>query len=268
MLDNFILCLKALKNFTGLKLLFALSFIAWFYLFFRERDKTKRIIFVFMPLIVGVLFVCPVTYELFGLCGLDTDIYYRILWIIPFGFMTVYTLVKLMNRGLKSRIIGLVVSGALIALCGRCIYTCDIFFESENAYGLPQQTINVVDFIRSIDDHERVTVLPSADLITTIRQYDATICMPYGRDMFNAALNYTHPVYEVYERPERLNFHDLLEVTREFEVEYFIVYAARLLDDDPIEAGLEYVGTVDDHLIYRDPVIADYIAEVEKYYSK
>jgi len=268
MLDNFILCLKALKNFTGLRLLLVVSLIAWFYLFFREKDKSKKVILVFMPFVLGLIFVCPVTYYLFGKCGLDTDIYYRILWIIPFGFLTVYAMVKFINRGLLWRTSGMVVAAALIVVSGRCIYTCDIFFKSENAYGLPQQTINVVDFIRSVDDHERITVLPSADLITTIRQYDATICMPYGRDMFNAALNYTHPVYEVYERPERLNFHNLLEVTREFEVEYFIVYAARLLDDDPIEAGLEYVGEVDDHLIYRDPVVAEYIKEIEKYYSK
>ena len=268
MVDIFILCLKALKNYTGLKLLFVLSLIAWFYLFFREKNKNLRVVLVFMPFIVALLFVCPLTYIIFDKVGLDTDIYYRIIWMIPLGVLTVYSMVKLCNKSIRTRIIGLVISAALIVISGKCIYTSNTFFKSENIYGLPQQTINVVDYLRSIDKHERITVLPSADLITTIRQYDATICMPYGRDMFNAALEYTHPVFEIYEHTDRLNFSDLLEVTRDYEIEYIIVYAARLLDDDPIDAGLVYVGEVDDHLIYQDPVMAERIKLVDQYYAE
>lgn len=267
MIDTFVLCLKALKNYTGLRLLFVLTTIAWFYLFFRERNKAIRIAFVIMPIVVILVFVCPLTYVLFDKVGLDTDTYYRMLWIIPMGMITVYAIVKFLGDTVKKRIIGLVVSIALIVVSGRCIYTCDIFFKSENIYGIPQQTINVVEFLRSIDQHERITVLPSADLVTTIRQYDATICMPYGRDMYNAALNYTHPVYEVYDAPERLNVSKLLEISRDFEIEYIIIYAARLLEDDPEEAGLEYLGCVDDHLIYRDPVMAERIAILDTYYQ-
>lgn len=268
MIDIFVLCLKALKNYTGLKLLFALSLVAWFYLFFREKNKTIRVALVFMPFITMLVFICPLTYFVFDKVGLDTDIYYRMLWMIPFGILTVYAMVKFFNKNIKYRLLGLLLSSALIVFSGRLIYTCDIFFKSENVYGLPQQTLNVVDYLRSIDNHERITVLPSADLITTIRQYDATICMPYGRDMFNASLNYTHPVYEVYERAERLNFKELLKVSRDYEIEYFIVYAARLLEDDPIEAGLVYVGEVDDHLIYRDPVMSERIKLIEQYYGQ
>lgn len=267
MVDIFILCLKALKNYTGLKLLFVLSLVAWFYLFFREKDKNLKVALVVMPFIITLIFICPLSYIVFDKIGLDTDIYYRILWIIPLGIMTVYSFVRFFNRSVKMRLLGLLLSAAIIALSGKCIYTCDIFFKSENLYGLPQQTINVVDYLRSIDQHERITVCPSADLITTIRQYDSTICMPYGRDMFNAALNYTHPVYEIYERAERLNFKELLKVSRDYEIEYFIVYAARLLEDDPIEAGLVYVGEVDDHIIYKDPVMSERIKIVDQYYS-
>ena len=260
-------CLRAAKNYTGLKLLFALTVIAWFVLFFKEKNKNIRIAYVVMPVVVMVVFVCPVTMYLYRKVGLDADTYYRILWIIPMGMITVYTAVKLFEKNAKTRIIGGAITVVLIVLCGKYIYGSEIFFKSENIYGIPQQTINVVEFIRDNDDHESFTVLPSADLITTIRQYDARVRMPYGRDMYNASLEYYNPVYEVYEKPELLNFKDLVEVTRYLEVEYIIVYKARLTEDDPGEAGLEYVGEVDDHLIYRDPVVSDLMKSVDQYYT-
>lgn len=266
MLDIAFECLKAVKNYTGFKLLFGLTLIAWFILFFKEKNKSIRNAFVIMPVIVMVVFVCPLTLYLYDRVGIDKDTYYRILWIIPMGIITVYAAVKLFDRGIRCRIIGALITVALIILFGKCVYTSDSFFKGENIYGIPQQTIDVVEFIKANDDHESFTVLPSADLITTIRQYDARVRMPYGRDMFNPKLNYYHPAFEVYEKPERLNFKNLVEVSRYLEVEYIIVYAARLCEDSPEEAGLEYVGTVDDHLIYRDPVVSDLMKSIDQYY--
>ncbi len=266
MSNYFIDCLKALKNFTGLKVLFAFTVLAWFYLFFREKNKTLRAIFVTVPFVVIVVFICPLTMWLFEKVGLDTDTYYRMLWIIPMGMITVYAAVRLCQRTLWTRVAGLIAGALVIALSGVYVYSSPIFFETENMYGLPQQTIDVVDYIRSIDEHDIITVCPSANLITTIRQYDSLIRMPYGRDMFNPSLNYYHPVYEVFEQTPKLNFKNLLKVSRDFEVEYFIVHATRLLDDDPVEAGLEYVGTVQDHNIYKDPVIAEQIALLDEFY--
>lgn len=267
MIDIAIECLKAAKNYTGLKLLFVLTVVAWFVLFFKEKDKNIRIAYVIMPIVVMVLFVCPLTMYVYRKVGLDADTYYRILWIIPMGMITVYASIRLFEKNMKTRIIGAMVAIALIVLCGKCVYTSEMFFKGENIYGIPQQTINVVEFIRNNDDHDSFTVLPSADLITTIRQYDARVRMPYGRDMFNPNLEYYNAAYEVYEKPERLNFKNLVEVSRYLEVEYIIVYAARLTEDDPLEAGLEYVGEVDDHLVYRDPVVSDLMKSVDKYYS-
>ncbi|MCQ2081076.1 MAG: hypothetical protein MJZ11_05415 [Lachnospiraceae bacterium] len=262
----FLDALRAIKNFTGLKPLFGIAVIAWFYLFFREKNKSLRVVFVAMPLIMMLIFICPLTMWAFDKAGLDLDTYYRMLWIVPIGMMSVYTIVKLIGKNFKTRIAGLVLTTALIVFSGQYIYNSPIFFESENLYGIPQQTIDVVDYIRSQDSHEIINICPSADLITTIRQYDSKMRMPYGRDMFNASLNYYHPMYEVFEQTPRLNFNDLVKTGREFEVEYYIVYSARLLDDSPEDAGLMFIGEVKDHLIYKDPVISKQIELLEEYY--
>lgn len=268
MTELFIETLKALKNYSGLKALFALSAIAFIYLFFKEKDGTKRIVLVIMPLVMGLLFICPLTLKLYKLSGLDPDTYYRMLWIIPFGMLTVYAAVTLTgNRGMLIKISGLLLSAALIAVSGSYIYSSPILYRSENIYALPQTTINIVDYLRSIDDHERITVLPSSSIITSIRQYDANILMPYGRDMFNMALNYYHPVYEAFEKKEIIEMDELIEATREYEVQYLIIYATLLTDKDPEEAGLKYLTTIDDHRIYVDPVMTERINEIDRYYE-
>ena len=267
MADTFISCLKILKNYTGMKLLFALTVLAWVYLLFVEKNRTKKIILVFMPLVMVLLFICPLTYMAFEATGLDVDTYYRLLWMIPMGIITVYGVLYACHKNPRYRLLGTLVTTILFMVFGKCIYTSDSFFKSENIYGLPQQTIDIVDYIRSHDTHSRLTVLPSADLITTIRQYDANICMPYGRDMFNPNLDFSNPVYDAFEGVDRIDVPSLLEATREYEVEYIIIHAATLVDGDPTDFGLELLGNVDDHLIYRDPVMAERIEEMEKYYK-
>jgi len=268
MFENFMESLKALKNYTGLKLLFALTLIAWFFLFFREKRKNVRIVLVFMPAIVGVLFLCPFVRMIFIKTGLDAATYYRVLWIIPMGIITVCAMVRVLAYlSEKARFIGVVVAAGIIAACGSYVYDSASLYASENVYGLPDATIEVVDYIRSIDDSDCIMVLPSADLIFTLRQYDAKIYMPYGRDMYNVNCDYYSEIFERYEKPELLNVKNLVEATRNEDVEYIVIYAARLLEDDPLDAGLVYMGEVSDHLIYRDPVVSAKMEEIEKYYQ-
>lgn len=269
MIDNAIMCLKALKNYTGMKLLFALSLVAWFYLFFKEKNRNIRIAFVFAPLIIMVLFVCPVTYWLYGRLGLDPETYYRIIWMIPIGFITVYAIVKFVAGKWWMRIAGALVAMALFALTGEFVYNSPSFFESENLYGLPQQTIDIVDYLRSINGSGKLSVLPSADLVTTIRQYDPEVMIPFGRDVYAMSAKgivYDLPAYVEFELTERLNFKNLMANSGEYEIVYYVIHKARLLDDDPSEAGLEFVAEIDDHLIFRDPKMAAMYEAYRDYY--
>ncbi len=263
MKELFFDCLRALKNYTGLRPFFALVIPAFVYLFLKEKNRSLRAVFLYMPLITGAVFLCPLTLKIYEMTGLDRDTYYRILWIIPFGLMAVYAAVRVMG---KYKIAGVIIASALMVLSGRFIYTSPILYPSENIYGLPQCTLDIVDYLRSIDDHQRITVLPSSSIITSIRQYDADILMPYGRDMFNPILNYTHPVYDAFEKKSPIEMEELIEVSREYEVQYYIIYEALLTDMDPEEAGLTYLTTIDDHRIYVDPVMTERIAEIDRYY--
>ena len=260
--------LKAVKNYGGMKLLFIIPVVLCIYLFFREKDRSLRILFVYFPAVAGLVFVCPLTLYIYRRVGLDEGTYYRMLWIIPFGIIAVYAMVKIaLSFGNAWKIACVIISIGAIAASGRLIYTSNVLYPSENLYGLPQTTVDIVDYIRSIDSHKRITVLPSSTTVTSIRQYDADILMPYGRDMFNPALNYYHPVYETFEKAETIKMDEFLKASREFDVEYILLYAAKLTDRDPEDAGLIYLTTIDDHKIYRDPVVSEKIREIDRYYE-
>lgn len=268
MLDTFITCLKIIKNYTGLKFLIALTIIVWIYLFKSEKNKTNRILFVYMPAIVMLVVACPLTYFLYGKLHLDQATYYRIIWTVPIGIITVYGLIKIFDRSRLVRIIGVIVSAALIALCGSFIYSSDHLYKATNAYAIPDDVISIIGSIRNADEHERIMVLMPNVLTFYARQYDANICMPYGREMFDINHEYTHPVYELFEVPETIELKELLETTEYFEVEYIVFYAGQKCDITPEEAGLKYIDTVGNYTIYQDPVMEARIAEWEQYFAE
>lgn len=268
MVNIFITCLKIVKNFTGMKLLLVVTAIMWLYLLKHEKNKNNRIIFVYMPAIVLLIVLCPVSYFLYEKVHLDIATYYRILWIIPIGIVTVYGLVKLFSKNRKTRIIGAVLSTIILILCGSFIYTSNRIYKSTNIYAIPDDAIAVVDKLRSVDSHQRFTVLVPNVLTLYVRQYDADVCMPYGREMFDINHEYTHPVFEVFELPETIKMDELLEQTRIFEVEYIVFYAGQKTDVSPEEANLTYIDTVGNYTIYQDPVMKERVAEWEKYYPE
>lgn len=166
------------KLYTGLKLLLVLTALAWIYLLFCERDKRVRILLVYAPLIIIILFLFPLSRKAFVGAGLDGETYYRILWTIPMGVITAYGACKLF-AGHKR--IGLVVTAVLVILCGSCVYKSEYISKAENLYHIPDTVIKICDRISPENPNMRVSAVMPPELIHFVRQYDASINMPYGR---------------------------------------------------------------------------------------
>ncbi|MCR4789179.1 MAG: hypothetical protein K5888_11380 [Lachnospiraceae bacterium] len=266
MVNLFIICLKTVRDYMGMKLLLVLTVGMWLYLFKAEKNRTFRTIFVYAPAVIMLLFVCPISYKIYEISRLDMDTYYRILWTIPVAMITVYGMVRLMGENFKRRIIVLIVSALLIGVCGKYVYASPLLYKSENAYAIPGDTISVVESLREYDSHPIITALFPSVLTLYVRQYDSKIRMPYGREVFDLRKDYTHPVYEQFELPEVIEMDSLLDVTRQFEVEYIVFYAGQKTDVSPEEAGLKFIDQKGNYIIYQDPEIAELIKEWEKYY--
>lgn len=268
MLDLLKIPIEVIKNYTGLKLLFALAALMWVYLFTSEKNKTLRLIFVYIPLIIVVLILFPFTYTLFEKVGLDTDTYYRLLWLIPTGIITVYGIVKLSSRNALSRSIGTIAAVLVIAFTGSFAYNSVYLVKAENLYGVPQDVVNIIDDIRSDDAvHDRITVLFPSYLMLYARQYDGNITMPYGRDLLSFVMSgkfYLDPLYDAFEKSEQIDFDVLLESSRKEYVLYFVFPKDKLTEEGIKESGLIYVTSSGIYDVYKDPVMLKQVEEYDK----
>lgn len=252
------------KLYTGLRLLLVLTALAWIYLLFREKDKRLRIFLVYVPVIILLLFLFPVSRKVFVAAGLDGETYYRILWTIPMGVITAYGACKLFADHKR---IGLVVTAALIILCGNCVYKSEYISKAENLYHIPDTVIKICDRISPENPNMRVSAVMPPELIHFVRQYDASINMPYGREMLVERWGYYNAVYEAMEKPEVVNMETLLEAVRDDYCRYIVMAEGKKTDVDPESSGLVLIDEIDGYRIYEDPVTAEVVEQWLEYYE-
>ncbi len=252
------------KLYTGLRWLFALTLLFWIYLLIRERNKTVRMLFVYAPALIVLLFLFPLSRKFFVAAGLDGETYYRVLWTIPMGMIASYGACRLFARCRK---VGLVVMTGLIVFCGSLVYKSPYISKAENLYHIPDAVVKVCDYVGNKDASQQVTALFPEEMIHYVRQYDATIKMPYGRDMLVERWDYYNEVHEVIKNNEVLPMKELLEATRKEYCQYLIFPQNQQMDMTPEKSGLILRTMIDGYCIYEDPVVTEIVTEWKNSYG-
>ena len=173
--------LELFKSYMGTGLITVFFLVMVVYLYFIETDKAKRILFVYMPMGLLVLYFNPLFCNLvYGFIG--DEIYYRILWLMPVTIVLSYGIVNLYKRYQgKHRRIMMVFLIAGVMLSGSLIYANENFKKAENEYHIPQTVVEICDAIE-VEGREVMAVFPM-EMLQYVRQYSAYVCMPYGREM-------------------------------------------------------------------------------------
>lgn len=265
MFGIFMESLVIFKLYTGLKFLVLLFAAAWAYLLLTEKDKNIRLMFVYAPVLILLLFLCPISRKGFVAIGLDGETYYRVLWTIPMGLVTVYGACRLFGRHKR---IGLAVTAALIIFCGDYVYDSPYISKAENLYHIPDEVITICDMIAPEKENSHVMVVVPEELVYFVRQYDADIKMPYGREMIASQWDYYNKVHYAMEETEVIVMEDLLEATREVYCQYLVFSPKRETDSDPADYGLELIGEAEGYRVYKDPVTAAVVEEWDQYYEE
>lgn len=263
MFGIFMESLVIFKLYTGLKLLLALTFFSWGYLLFTEKERRNRLLLIYAPFLIISLFLFPVSRWAFVAAGLDGETYYRILWTIPMGVITVYGFCRLFAA---HRRIGTVAGAALIMLCGRYVYQSEYISRAENLYHIPDTVIEICDRIEPDDPDKRVWAVMPPELIHFVRQYSARINMPYGREMLVNQWSYYNAVYEAMEGSEVVDLEKLLEATRKEHCQYIVLSPGRETVQDPLACGLTLTDEIDGYRIYEDPVAKEEVEGWQDYY--
>ena len=216
------------------------------YLWFAEKDRHRRAVFVYAPTLLLVMFFCPLFRKLFVRLLDDSETYYRLLWLLQMSLVSAYGVIRLCAA---HRRIGTALACLLILFGGDYVYDSEHISKAENAYHLPQETVDIAEMIEPPEG--RITALVPADLIYYIRQYSSNIELPYGREMLISRWAYHHPMYEAMEEAEVIETETFVELAREYPCAYIILKEDRETTEPLTAYGYEVYGQVDEFVIYR-----------------
>lgn len=240
------------RDYMGSGLIVIWFLAALLYLGFREKRKQVRIMFLYVPVMLLLLFFNPlfakIVYEAAG-----TEIYYRILWLIPITVVIAYASARIWGElaGRKRRCFAAAVLFA-VTVSGSCIYGNPYFKRAENLYHMPQSVVDICDEI-VIEGREVMAVFPS-ELLQYVRQYTPLVCMPYGREILVSSWGHQNELYNAMEA-EQIDAKLLATLAREQLCVYIILPEEKELSGSLLEEEFEEFGRMHGYVIYKDSTV-------------
>ena len=110
---------SVIKSYMGTGIVTVVFLLCLAYLALFEKDRVKRCVFVYMPLVVIIVFLCPVTYVFYGKVS-EAVTYYRLIWLIPVTPVIAYasTLIVSNVKGVRGKLLVLAMA-AVLAFSGK-----------------------------------------------------------------------------------------------------------------------------------------------------
>lgn len=237
------------REYMGTGLIVIWFLLSLLYLFLREKRKSVRILFVYVPVILLVIFFNPlfagVVYR-----AADSEIYYRILWLLPITPVIVYAVIDIFGQlAGKGRWVFAGTAAVLLMLSGSLIYKNPFFHKAENWYHMPQSVVDICDLI-TVEGREVMAVFP-IELVQYVRQYDATVCMPYGREVTVDRWNKWGLLCDAMEA-EEADAARLADLARTHGCHYIILAEDKRIVGTLAEYDYLVFGQVDGYVIYKD----------------
>ena len=189
--------MELFRDYMGTGLITGFFIVAVVYLFFTETDKAKRLLFIYIPVVMLLLYFnplfCKLLYSVIG-----DEIYYRILWLIPVTMVLAYGITVFYQRirGWRGTAF-LVLAAVMVITSGSLIYKNVNFKRADNLYHIPQTVVDICDAIE-VEGREVMAVFPM-EMLQYVRQYNAYVCMPYGREIIVDRWGYFSPLQQAME---------------------------------------------------------------------
>ena len=237
---------------TGLIVIWYL--LSLVYLFLKEKRKEIRILFLYVPIILLLLYFNPLFAKCFRTV-IDSEIYYRILWLLPVTVVIAYVCVCIYGSlsGFKKNIFALVMAG-LFMVSGSFIYSSPFFHKAENSYHVPDDVVEICDAI-NVPGREVMAVFPM-ELLQYIRQYSPTVCMPYGREVqverWPGRLGDYEELYTAMEEQEDVVLEQLVPLTRDAGCHYVVIRKDKEIVGETADWEWELFYEAEKYVVYRD----------------
>ena len=240
------------REYMGTGLIVAWFLIALVYLFLTEKRRPMRIVFVYLPILLLLIFFNPLFSGLvYRLAGEET--YYRILWLLPISVVIAFAAIQVLNQleGVKKAAFG-VTTALLIMVSGSFIYSNTHFYKAENLYHVPQCVVDICDVIE-VEGREVKAIFP-AELLQYVRQYSPIVCMPYGREILVSKWGQWDELYNVMEA-EEINVEALVNGCRAQECVSIVLPEEKKVNGSFESYEYEFFAQVDKYVIYKDSTV-------------
>ena len=242
--------LNIYQNYGGDSMMTLLVMAAILYLWVSEERREVKILFVYLVTGIIALFFFPVFSYIAIHFFLDSQVYYRLLWLVPMGMLVAYGAARAVSQieTRRKRIIMSVLFVLFMVRGGSLIYQKPMVTKAENLYHLPPSVIAVAD-VMHVEDRDVKAVVPS-EMLQFIRQYDASILLAYGRDALVDGWN-NNPLYEAMEA-NPVRSYAITDYAKQQGVEYIVLRTGTpVVGTNPINKyEFSYLTTTDNYDIY------------------
>lgn len=244
--------LKLFQEYMGTGLIMIWFLISLLYLWLTEKRKHIRVMFLYVPLVLLLVFFNPLVAKVVS--GLaDGEIYYRILWLLPVTPVIAFAAADFCGKLTGYRkYVGITAALILFMVSGSLIYRNPYFQKAENAYHVPQSVVDICDAIE-VPGREVMAVFPG-ELLQYVRQYSNVVCMPYGRNIVVSKWTVQNELYDVMEQ-ETIDAAELADLAREEQCAYIILPESKILVGRLQDQEYEEFGRMHGYVIYKDSTV-------------
>ena len=249
---------EVFQKYMGSGLMLIWFVLALIYLFFQEKRKPMRILFLYTPTIIFLLFFNPLFYRLFQET-VGTEIYFRICWMMPITLVIAYTIVHIIdnmaNKKKQStgsafspvkKVVFSVATILILLVSGSPVYTSPLYTPAENAYHVPQFVVDICDAIE-IEGREVMAAFPD-EFLLYVRQYSPVVCMPYGREAYTGYYNELNLMI----MSDEINVELLSSLSKASLCHYIVLKEGKTFLGDMADYGYELFDTLHGYEIYKD----------------
>lgn len=246
---------NAYRTFFGDGIYLAMGIGAVTYLAVKEKGDKKKRFFLGFLLLFGIIYICPFTAHVIMTYCIGKNVYWRMFWIVPVTVMIAYMLASMIGRLGRKRQQLLAVVGVCLALMqGGSVLYHENFSERQNGYKLYMEVPIICDMIEEDAKKCGITekgVIVANDLMAQIRQYDADIRMPYGRNALrNEGMSKRASLIFSMMSSASLDVNTLAVNAASGKYQYFVFYKEAYRAELE-EAGYELIGDAGNYDVYR-----------------
>ncbi len=240
--------LTTFYNYIGNGLIFVLYALAVAYLFLTEKETSRRIVFLYFPATLLILYFLPIFADLIN-AVLDEEVYYRVLWLLPMTLTIAYAVICLIRRCQKPamKVLSAVLAIAVLIACGDYVYDNPYFSKAENKYHVPAVVAAVCEEM-IVEGREVKAVVPE-ELLPYVRQYTANIVLAYGRDVVVESWEIENELYDEMSA-ETLDLARIATLSQQQSCYYIVLNNTKSMRGSLQDFGYDYVTTIEAYDIY------------------